>query len=106
MLIITTPAIEGHRITRYLGMVGAETIMVANIFKDFRAGVRNVVGGRNEPYENEVRKARDLALAEMAEQAHMLGANAIVGAALDFETLGRDGGMLMVCATGTAVVYE
>ncbi len=106
MLVTTTPLLEGHRIVRYIGLVGSEAILGANIYKDLLASVRNVVGGRSEAYENEMRKAKDFAVAEMAEQARMLGANAVVGVTLDYETVGRDGGMLMVCANGTAVVYE
>lgn len=105
MLIVTTPVIEGQVIRRYFGIVTGEAILGANIFKDFFAGIRDIVGGRSAAYEEELRKAKDLALAEMAAQARDLGANAIVGVDLDYETIqvGQGGGMLMVSASGTAV---
>ena len=106
MLIVTTPSIEGQTIQRYFGIVTGEAILGANIFKDFFAGIRDIVGGRSAAYEEELRKAKDIALAEMAAQAKELGANAIVGVDLDYETIqvGQGGGMLMVSASGTAVV--
>jgi len=106
MLIVTTPHIEGQTIQRYFGIVTGEAILGANIFKDFFAGIRDIVGGRSAAYEEELRKAKDIALAEMAAQAKELGANAIVGVDLDYETIqvGQGGGMLMVSASGTAVV--
>jgi len=106
MLITTTPQIEGKKITAYFGVVSGEAIMGADIFKDLFAGIRNIVGGRAASYENELRRAKDLALDEMAEKAKTLGANAVIGVDLDYETLGQGGNMLMVSASGTAVKYE
>lgn len=87
MLIVTTPAVEGRKTLRVLGMVSAEVILGANIFKDLFAGVRDIVGGRSAAYEGELRKARKLALQEMADQAKQMGTNAVVGADLDYESL-------------------
>jgi|SRR5690554_2678727 len=107
MLVITTHNIEGKRITKYHGMVSGEAILGANIFKDFFAGIRDIVGGRSAAYEKELRKAKDIAINEMIEAARMQGANAIVGVDLDYETIGGGGGnMLMVSASGTAVTVE
>lgn len=108
MLILTTPNIEGKKITRYVGLVSGEAILGANIFKDFFAGIRDIVGGRSAAYEKELQKAKDIAMEEMSEQARTLGANAVVGVDLDYETIGigSSGNMLMVSASGTAVVYE
>jgi uncharacterized protein YbjQ (UPF0145 family) len=105
MLIVTTDGIEGKRITRHLGLVSGEAILGANIFRDFFAGIRDIVGGRSAAYEQELRKAKDIAIAEMEAQAAALGANAVVGVDLDYETIqvGGGGGMLMVSASGTAV---
>jgi len=108
MLVLTTPNIEGQKIVRYLGLVSGEAILGANIFKDFFAGIRDIVGGRSAAYENELRKAKDIAIEEMKEQARTLGANAVVGVDLDYETIGigSSGNMLMVSASGTAVLYK
>lgn len=106
MLITTTPQIEGKKITAYLGVVSGEAIMGADIFKDLFAGIRNIVGGRAAAYENELRRAKDIALTEMAENAKTLGATAVVGVDLDYETLGQGGNMLMVSASGTAIKHE
>lgn len=106
LLITTTNTIEGRRIERYIGIVSGEAILGVNIIKDFFAGVRDVIGGRSGAYEDELRKGKDIAIGEMAEQARLLGANAVIGVALDYETLGRSGSMLMVSASGTAVVIE
>ncbi len=108
MLVVTTPSIEGKRITQYLGLVSGDAILGANIFRDFFAGIRDIVGGRSAAYEKELRKAKQLALEEMMEEAAALGANAVVGVDLDYETLsvGQGGGMLMVSANGTAVVCQ
>ena len=108
MLIITTPSVEGRRVARYLGLVTGDAILGANIFRDLFAGIRDIVGGRSAAYERELREAKRLALEEMAEQARELGANAVVGVDLDFETItmGSGGGMLMVSASGTAVALE
>lgn len=106
MLVLTTNTVEGKRITRYIGIVSGEAILGANIFKDFFAGIRDIVGGRSAAYEEELRKAKDIAIAEMTQQAQMLGGNAVIGVDLDYETLGGNGSMLMVSASGTAVVIE
>ncbi|HIE12335.1 MAG TPA: heavy metal-binding domain-containing protein [Desulfotomaculum sp.] len=108
MLVSTTPNIEGKKIVKYLGLVSGEAIMGANIFKDFFAGIRDIVGGRSATYEKELRSAKDLAIEEMVEQARRLGANAVLGVDLDYETIstGSGGNMLMVSASGTAVKYE
>ncbi len=108
MLVVTTPNIEGKRITRYFGLVSGEAILGANIFKDLFAGIRDIVGGRSAAYEKELRQAKEIAIDEMKEQARAYNANAIVGVDLDYETIqiGQGGGMLMVSASGTAVAYE
>lgn len=107
MLVITTPSIEGKKIFKYYGLVSGEAILGANIFKDLFAGIRDIVGGRSAAYENELRKAKEIAVSEMVEQARQLGANAVVGIDLDYETIGGgSGNMLMVSASGTAVSYE
>ncbi|PRY39186.1 uncharacterized protein YbjQ (UPF0145 family) [Spirosoma oryzae] len=106
MLITTTSSVEGKRITRYIGIVNGEAIIGANIVKDFFAGIRDVVGGRSGAYEQGLREAKSIALKEMTDQAIRLGANAIIGVDLDYETIGGNGSMLMVSANGTAVVLE
>jgi uncharacterized protein YbjQ (UPF0145 family) len=106
MLMTTTPTIEGRRITRYCGVVAGEAILGANIFKDLFAGIRDLVGGRSGTYEKELQRARDIAMKELAERAEELGANAVVGIDLDYEVMGEKNGMLMVSASGTAVVIE
>jgi len=108
MLVLTTPIIEGKKITRYYGLVSGEAILGANIFKDFFAGIRDIVGGRSAAYEKELRQAKQIAINEMIEQAHSMGANAVVGVDLDYETIGigSGGNMLMVSASGTAVSYQ
>ena len=106
MLVTTTPSIEGKRITRYLGLVTGEAILGANVFKDVFAGIRDIVGGRSATYEKELRRAQEIALTELQSRAQELGANAVVGVDLDYEVLGANNGMLMVSASGTAVVTE
>ena len=106
MLIATTHTIEGRRITKYHGLVTGEAILGANIFKDFFAGIRDIVGGRSAAYEKELRKAKDIAVQEMSEQAEALGGNAVIGVDLDYETVGQGGSMLLVSASGTAVTIE
>lgn len=106
MQITTTPSIEGRKITRYCGVVAGEAILGANLFKDLFAGIRDLVGGRSATYERELQRARDMALQEMQEKAVALGGNAVVGVDLDYEVLGQGNGMLMVSASGTAVVVE
>ena len=106
MELTTTPSMEGRKITRYCGIVAGEAVLGANVFKDMFASVRDIVGGRSGTYEKEFRKARQIALDELSEQARELGANAVVGIDLDYEVLGEKNGMLMVSASGTAVVVE
>lgn len=106
MIITTTPGIDGKRITRYCGVVAGEAILGANLFKDLFAGIRDLVGGRSATYERELQRARDIALRELEERAAAAGANAVVGVDLDYEVLGQKNGMLMVSASGTAVVVE
>jgi uncharacterized protein YbjQ (UPF0145 family) len=106
MLVTTTPTIEGKRITKYCGVVAGEAILGANIFKDLFAGIRDLVGGRSGTYERELQRARDIALKELQERATELGGNAVVGIDLDYEVMGQNNGMLMVSASGTAVVVE
>ena len=105
MILTTTNNLETHPIKEYLGIVTGETIIGANIFKDFFAGIRDIVGGRSGSYESLLREAKDTALKEMQEQAARLGANAVIGVDLDYETVGPNGGMLMVTASGTAIRY-
>lgn len=106
MLISTTPNLEGKPIRKYLGIVSGEAIMGANIVKDFFAAITDVIGGRSSDYEKELERAKKIALDEMQTAAHEIGANAIVGVDLDYETIGKNGSMLMVSASGTAVVTE
>ncbi|MFN0156784.1 MAG: heavy metal-binding domain-containing protein [Bacteroidota bacterium] len=106
MLVLTTNTIEGKRITKHIGLVSGEAILGANIFKDFFAGIRDIVGGRSAAYEQELRKAKDIAIQEMVQQAQSLGGNAVIAVDLDYETIGSNGSMLMVSASGTAVVVE
>lgn len=104
MLISTTPTIEGRHILEYKGVVTGETIIGANVLKDFMAGLRDFFGGRSGTYEKVLREAKDTALREMEDRARELGANAIVGIDLDYEAIGQNGSMLMVMCSGTAVV--
>jgi len=97
--------LETHTIKEYIGIVTGETIIGANIFKDFFAGIRDIVGGRSGSYESVLREAKDIALKEMKEEAQRLGASAVIGIDLDYETVGAKGGMLMVTASGTAVKF-
>ena len=108
MIVTTTPGVDGRRIARYHGIVCGEAILGANIFRDLFAGIRDIVGGRSAAYEEELRKAKQIAIREMAEEARARGGNAILSVDLDYETisLGSGGGMLMVSASGTAVRYE
>jgi uncharacterized protein YbjQ (UPF0145 family) len=108
MLTSTTDSIDGRRVRQHLGIVSGTAILGANIFRDFFAGIRDLVGGRSAAYEKELREAQRIALGEMQEEAAALGADAIVGVDLDYETItvGNGGGMLMVSATGTAVRLE
>jgi uncharacterized protein YbjQ (UPF0145 family) len=106
MLITTTHSLDGHRITRYHGVVSGEAILGANIFRDMFAGIRDIVGGRAGSYEKVLRDAKQTALDEMARDAQNLGANAVIGVDLDYETIQVGASMLMVSASGTAVNYE
>lgn len=108
MLTVTTDVVEGKRVKRHLGIVTGEAILGANIFRDFFAGIRDIVGGRSAAYEKELRSAREIALGEMQEAAAALGGNAVVGVDVDYEniSMGQGGGMLMVSASGTAVILE
>lgn len=104
MIVSTTPTLQGKEIDRYLGIVTGETIMGANVVRDFMASVTDFIGGRSSAYENKLSEGREIAIREMEEKARHLGANAVVGVDLDFETL-RDG-MMMCIATGTAVYVK
>jgi uncharacterized protein YbjQ (UPF0145 family) len=101
MLITTTPGIDGRPVTGYLGIVSAQGVLGVNAFKDVSAGVRNIFGGRAKSYENELAAGVSDALAEMEKQAAQLGADAVVGVDVDYESVGSN--MLMVSASGTAV---
>ena len=103
VLVTTTPSIEGHRIVEYKGLVGGDAILGANMFRDMFAGLRDLVGGRAGSYERTLAEARRIAMEEMEEDAKKLGANAVIGIDVDYEVLGADNGMLMVCVSGTAV---
>lgn len=104
MIITTTDGIDGRRVTSYLGVVAGEAIMGTNIFRDFFAGIRDIVGGRSGSYEKELRRAKELAMESMVEEAKELGADAIVAVDLDYETIGgSEKTMLMVVVNGTAV---
>ena len=104
MILSTTPTIEGHPILAYKGIVTGESIIGANFVKDFFAGIRDIIGGRSGSYEQVLRDAKDTAMAEMQERASSMGANAIVGIDIDYETVGQSGSMLMVAVSGTAVL--
>lgn len=106
MIVTTTPSIEGKIIRQYLGVVIGEAIVGANVFRDLFASIRDIVGGRAGAYEDELQKARDIALGEMVAKASALGANAVVGVDLDYEVVGQSGSVLMVSVSGTAVVVE
>ena len=106
MILTTTPDIEGHTIREYKGVVFGEVITGVNFLKDFAASIRNIVGGRSGSYENELVEARQKDINEMEQRARSMGANAIVGIDIDYEVLGADNGMLMVTASGTAVIID
>ncbi|MFZ5719440.1 MAG: heavy metal-binding domain-containing protein [Pseudomonadota bacterium] len=103
MIVATTPEVPEGKVVRTLGVVTGEAIIGAHIFRDFFAGITNIIGGRAGGYEKALREARDIALQEMELEARSLGADAVVGVDLDYETLGVENGMLMVTASGTAV---
>ena len=106
MIITTTPSLDGKRISAYLGVVTGEAIVGANLFRDLFAGITDIVGGRSGAYEKELRRAREIAFAELYTAAGQLGANAVVGVDIDYEVLGERNGMLMVSVSGTAVRTE
>lgn len=106
MLISTTSVLDGRKVGQYLGLVSGEAILGANVFRDLFASVRDIVGGRSAAYERELRKAKEIAVSEMVAQATQLGANAVIGVDLDYETIGQGGSMLMVSASGTAVIVS
>jgi uncharacterized protein YbjQ (UPF0145 family) len=106
MQLTTTPSIDGKRISKYCGVIAGEAILGANLFKDLFAGIRDLVGGRSATYEKELQRAREIALEELRQRAQDLGANAVVGIDIDYEIMGKDNGMLMVSASGTAVIVE
>ena len=103
MILTTTPTIEGKTIIEYKGVVFGEVIVGVNFLKDFAASIRDFVGGRSGTYEKELINARTTAMAELESRAKAMGADAVVGIDIDYEVLGREGGMLMVTASGTAV---
>ena len=103
MIMSTTNSIEGKQIDKYLGVVTGEAILGANIFKDIFAGIRDIVGGRSASYEKELQEARRIAFTEMEEKARRVGATAIIGIDIDFETIGANSSMLMVSVSGTAI---
>ncbi|MBL8156445.1 MAG: YbjQ family protein [Anaerolineae bacterium] len=105
MLMTTTSTLDGMKVSKYLGVVSGETIMGANIIRDFMASITDIVGGRASAYEQSLVEAKRIAMEEMTEQARQMGANAIIGIDLDYETVGQ-GSMLMVSASGTAVIVE
>jgi uncharacterized protein YbjQ (UPF0145 family) len=106
MIMTTTSTLQDRRIDQYLGVVQGEAILGANVFKDFFAGIRDIVGGRSGAYEQELRRAREIAMGEMQQSAQAMGANAIIGIDIDYESIviGNGGGMLMVTASCTAVI--
>ena len=104
LLLTTTPAVEGRPVQRYCGIVSAETIIGANFLRDFTAQLRDIFGGRSRSYERVLREGKETALMELSNQAEARGANAVVGVKLDYETVGASGSMLMVVASGTAVI--
>lgn len=104
MILTTTTIVEGHPVREYKGVVTGETIIGANFVKDFFAGIRDVIGGRSGSYEKVLREAKNTSMEEMQERARQLGANAIIGIDVDYETIGQNNSMLMVAVSGTAVV--
>ena len=106
MLVTTTNTVEGRRITEYKGLVAGESILGANLFRDMFASIRDIVGGRSGAYEKVLNDARETAISELTAKAKALGANAVIGVDIDYETIGSNGSMLMVSATGTAVRLE
>ncbi len=105
MILTTTNSVEGRPAREYLGVVTGETIIGANFIKDFFAGIRDIVGGRSGSYEKVLREAKDSALREMEERARRLGADAVIGIDIDYETIGQGNSMIMVTCSGTAVRF-
>ena len=103
MILTTTPSIEGRTIAEYKGVVFGEVVSGVDFIRDFKASIRNIIGGRSGSYEDELVKARNQAMEEMSSRAYQLGADAVIGIDIDYEVLGEGGGMLMVTASGTAV---
>jgi uncharacterized protein YbjQ (UPF0145 family) len=106
MIILTTPSIEGREIEKYLGVVSGNAVLGTNIFRDIFAGIKDIVGGRMGQYEDVLEKAQELAIEEMKEKAEKLGANAIIGVNISFNTIGQASSMLMVNVVGTAVLIK
>ena len=106
VLAVTTPELAGYRITRYLGIVGGEAIMGTDFGKDLMAGIKDITGGRLTEWEPEIQRARHASIVEMTQRAQAWGANAVVGVSLDLETMGQSGSIILVTATGTAVIVE
>jgi uncharacterized protein YbjQ (UPF0145 family) len=106
MLVTTTNTVEGRRVVEYKGLVAGEAILGANLFRDLFASIRDIVGGRSGSYEKVLNDARQTAIADMTDAAARLGANAVIGVDIDYETVGTNGSMLMVTAAGTAVKIE
>ncbi|WP_176591738.1 heavy metal-binding domain-containing protein [Sphingobium sp. EM0848] len=105
IIVSTTPTLEGRPAKEYLGIVTGEVIVGANLFRDLFASVRDIVGGRSGAYEDVLQRAREQAIGEMRTRAAVLGANAVVGVDLDYEAVGSSGSMLMVTASGTAILF-
>jgi uncharacterized protein YbjQ (UPF0145 family) len=103
MIISTTSTLEGKRVVEYKGLVAGEAILGANLFRDLFASIRDIVGGRSGSYEKVLNDARQTAVAEMTDKAARIGADAVIGVDIDYETVGTNGSMLMVTACGTAV---
>ncbi|ABY69073.1 YbjQ family protein [Actinobacillus pleuropneumoniae] len=106
MIITTTPTIDGHQITEYKGLVFGEVVSGANFIRDFFASITDVIGGRSGAYESKLNSARQEALAELEKEAKRVGANALVGVSMEYQSMGGDKGMFIVVATGTAVVIR
>ena len=106
MLVSTTNNVQGRDVVEYKGIVAGEAVLGANIFRDLFASIRDIVGGRSGSYEKELNKARGIAIEEMTVEAAALGANAVIGVDIDYETVGQNSSMLMVTAAGTAVVIR
>lgn len=104
MIVTTTSTLQGYKIEKYLGVVTGETIIGANIVRDFMANITDIIGGGTSAYEESLHEAKETAMREMTDIAEAMGANAVIGVDLDFENIGQHGGMLMVTATGTAII--